>query len=59
MKIKVDVSRLPKAPYSRPNLPEAKAPDRPYENMNWDHKPVTTDSKQKEAYTPDVDAKII
>lgn len=59
MKIKVDVTRLPKAPYSRPKLPEAEAPDRPYENMNWGHKPVTTDSKRIEAYTPDVDAKII
>ena len=44
MKILVDVSRLPEAPYSRPKLPADKKPEKPYETLPWQ----TQGKKQEE-----------
>lgn len=66
MKIKVDVSRLPAAPYSRPKLPEDKKPQRPYEAMitkanhqkKRDWSKVRRGSRPNWFYTPEQDAVI-
>ena len=62
MKILVDISRLPEAPYSKPKLPAARKPERPYETMvsqahkkKRDWSKVRRGSRPNWFYTPEQD----